>query len=83
MSKEYCSTPNPNIVQDNFSLALFDFNFREEIGKGKKMQNHYRSMIAVIQNPQLPLSSSYNFTHVQIDKIINPPEWEKDIRERK
>lgn len=27
MIKEYCSTANPNIVQDNFSLALFDFPF--------------------------------------------------------
>jgi len=24
----------------HFSLALFDFTFRGEIGKGKKMQNH-------------------------------------------
>jgi len=46
----------------------------ERLERGRKCRTTSRSMIAVIQNPQLPLSRSYNFTHVQIDKIINPPE---------
>ena len=109
MSKEYCSTTNPDIVQDNLhisrdsnqekkwllrnkkvtgtghvcphikkmphiSLALFDFPFCRDWTRGESAVPTGRSMIAVMQNPQLPLTRNYNFIHLHIDKIINPPE---------
>ncbi|XP_028218036.1 uncharacterized protein LOC114399998 [Glycine soja] len=74
MSKEYCSTTNPDIVQDNISLALFDFPFCRDWTRGESAVPTGRSMIAVMQNPQLPLTRNYNFIHLHIDKIINPPE---------